>query len=311
LVTGCAGFIGYHLCRKLLDKGFEVYGIDNLSRGLKERVNELANLGLKFHRGDVRDYNFINDIVSKVDVVVHLAALISVEESFKEPILYNDVNVNGTINLVLASIRNKVKSIIYASSAAVYGNPLCLPIDENHPLNPLSPYGVSKLAGEYYVKLLSERHDLRYVILRLFNVYGPGQVVNEYAGVIVKFIDRVSRNLPPIIYGDGKQTRDFVYVGDVVEAFIKAIELDVKGVFNIASGTEVSINELAKTILKLFNREHLGVEYAPPRPGDIRFSVADISKAVRVLKWSPRTGLREGLLECIRYFMEKKGLSLS
>ena len=311
MVTGCAGFIGYHLCKKLLDKGFEVYGIDNLSRGLKERVDELTDLGLKFYKGDVRDYNFINDVVSRVDVIAHLAALISVEESFREPILYNDVNVNGTINLVLASIRNKVKTFIYASSAAVYGNPIHLPINEKHPLNPLSPYGVSKLAGEYYVKLLSERHGLRYVILRLFNVYGPGQVVNEYAGVIVKFIDRVSHNLPPVIYGDGGQTRDFVYAGDVVEAFIKAIELDVKGVFNIASGIEVSINELAKTVLKLFNREYLGVVYAPPRPGDIRFSVADISKAVRVLKWRPRMSLREGLLKCIRYFMEKKGLNLS
>ena len=303
LVTGSAGFIGYHLCRKLLDIGLEVYGIDNLSRGLKERVNELVNLGLKFYRGDVRDYNFINNIVSKVDVVVHLAALISAEESFKEPILYNDVNVNGTINLLLASIRNKVKSIIYASSAAVYGNPIRLPIDENHPLNPLSPYGVSKLAGEYYVKLLSERHGLRYVILRLFNVYGPGQTGE---GAIQIFIKRALKNEDIYIYGDGNQIRAWCYVDDFADGLLRTIE-DPKAIgesFNIGNARVVTtIYGLAQAVCRILESKSK-IIFKPPLSADIELRIPSVEKANKILGFKAKVGLEEGVLKTAKWIKE-------
>jgi len=299
LVTGCAGFIGYHLCRRLLSEGYEVHCIDNLCRGIKERVNELISMGLKFYKIDVRDYTSILKLPN-FDAIIHLAALINVEESFREPILYNEVNVNGTLNLIMTAIKWRVSSFIYASSAAVYGNPKYLPIDENHPTNPLSPYGASKLASEYYIKSILGHYNIRYVILRLFNVYGPGQVANEYASVIVKFIDRVSRGLPPIIYGDGHQTRDFIYIDDVVSAIISSLRTNVQGVFNIASGKAIKIKDLAEMILDLYGKRYLGIIYTKPRPGDIKYSVANIDKAIKNLKWSPKTSLRNGLKNCIK-----------
>jgi len=300
VVTGALGFIGHHLCIGLAKEGYKVLGIDNLSRGRRERIDLLRNHGVNVILADIRDPSNIMRVFQefKPKIVMHLAALISVDESFEKPLLYEDVNVRGTINIILASNKISAWRIIYASSAAVYGNPIKLPIDEEHPLRPLSPYGVSKLAGEMYVKTIFNGEG-GYVILRLFNVYGLGQNP-EYAGVITKFMERLERKLPPIIYGDGTQTRDFIHVLDVVEAFIKAIEVNESNVvLNIGTGKQTSIKELAYTMIKLYGLD-LQPIYAPPRKGDIKHSYADISKAKKILKWEPRISLEDGLRMLIR-----------
>lgn len=300
VVTGALGFIGHHLCIGLAKRGYKVLGIDNLSRGKRERIDLLKNHGVNVVLTDIRDCSNIVKVFQefKPEIVMHLAALISVDESFKKPLLYEDVNVRGTINIVLASNKTNVWRIVYASSAAVYGNPVRLPIDEEHPLKPLSPYGVSKLAGEMYIKTIFNGEG-GYVILRLFNVYGLGQNP-EYAGVITKFMERLERRLPPIIYGDGTQTRDFIHVLDVVEAFIKAIEVNEPNiVLNIGTGKPTSIRELAYTMIKLYGLNIQPI-YAPPRKGDIKYSYANISKAKKILKWEPRISLENGLRILIR-----------
>ena len=299
LVTGVAGFIGSHLCSSLLSRGFEVWGLDDLSRGDRGRVRELEELGLRFVRVDIRDRVEVERVLREVRPVgvAHLAALISVPESFEKPDLYMAVNVEGTRNLVLAASEVGVERFVYASSAAVYGNPIRLPIDEDHPTKPISPYGKSKLLGEKCV--LNEFRGSAFS-LRLFNVYGRGQNP-EYAGVITKFLERVSRGEPPIIYGDGEQTRDFVYVGDVVDAFIRALTSSLRGayVFNIGTGNAVTINQLAGMIIKLagLNVEPIHVD---PRPGDIRHSYADISRTKKVLGWQPKISLEEGLKRLLK-----------
>ena len=272
---------------------------DNLSRGDRDKVKELEEIGLKFVRVDIRDHDEIEKVLQEIRPVgvAHLAALISVPESFEKPNLYMAVNVEGTRNLVSAANEVGVERFVYASSAAVYGNPVRLPIDEDHPTKPISPYGESKLLGEKCV--LNEFRRSAFS-LRLFNVYGRGQSP-EYAGVITKFLERVSHGEPPIIYGDGEQTRDFIYVGDVTDAFIQALTSNLQGtyIFNVGTGNAVTINQLAKIIIKLAG---LNIEpiHADPRPGDIRHSYADISKIKNILGWQPKTSLEEGL----RYLVE-------
>lgn len=295
LVTGAAGFIGYHLCRELLRKGFEVWGLDDLSRGDPARVRRLEELGMKFKRADIRAEAKVEEILreSRPDAVINLAALINVPESFEKPNLYLSVNAKGAEILVSAANRLGVEKLIYASSAAVYGNPIRLPIDEKHPLNPISPYGRSKLLGEEYS--LRRFKGRASISLRIFNVYGPGQSL-EYAGVIMRFVERLRKGEPPIIFGDGEQTRDFVYVHDVTEAFIQALISSLHGAhaINIASGKPIKIRKLAELMIRL-RRLNLKPVHAAPRPGDIKHSYADISKARRLLRWSPKIALEEGL----------------
>ncbi|MDW8021886.1 MAG: NAD-dependent epimerase/dehydratase family protein [Nitrososphaerota archaeon] len=301
LVTGAAGFIGHHLCAALLDRGFEVWGLDDLSRGVEKRIRGLKKLGLEFIMLDIRDRVGLVDAVSKIspDVVIHLAALTSVDESFRKPGLYRAVNAGGTENVVLAANEAGAWRLIYAGSAAVYGDPIELPIREDHPARPLSPYGETKLEGEK-IALTRFRGDGGAISLRLFNVYGWGQNP-EYAGVITKFIERVRSGQPPIIFGDGEQTRDFVHVRDVAEAVARASEAEISGseIFNIGSGKWIRIRDLARMVASLFGRD-LEPVYAGPRPGDIRRSYADISKAEKILSWSPKIGLEEGLSNLIK-----------
>lgn len=272
-----------------------------MSRGSAERVKVLEDAGMVFHRADAVDWAMVHEVMHHVkpDAIMHLAALISVEESIRMPGLYMEVNAEGARNLARAASKAGVRRFIYASSAAVYGNPINLPISEDHPTSPLSPYGLSKLMGEHYVasEFLGEE---RPVILRIFNVYGPGQNP-EYAGVITRFMERLSRGEPPIIFGDGGQTRDFIHVDDVVEAFIRSLDvpLDEALVANIGSGRPVKIIELARMMIRLYGLD-LEPAHAPPRQGDIRDSYADISRARRILGWSPRISLEEGLQKLIR-----------
>jgi len=292
LVTGGAGFIGSHLVKALVKAGHSVRILDNFSTGSLENLGDIAG-SVELVVGDVRSYDVVEKAVKGVDAVIHLAALIDVAESIEKPDLYFDVNARGTYNIAKAC--KGVSVLVFASSCAVYGEPVKLPVAEDHPIAPKSPYAATKVAGEAFIQAYSNLYDYRYAILRLFNVYGPKQS-KAYAGVIIEFIKRVSRGEPPIIFGDGEQTRDFIHVGDVVSAVMRVLTNEKAwGVFNIGSGKPVTINQLAKLILKLMNREDLEPVYAPPRPGDIRHSVADIAKARKVLGFEPRISLEEGV----------------
>ncbi len=292
MVTGGCGFIGYWTVKMLLGEGFRVRVVDNLARaGMLEGVRRL---GVEILKVDVRSYRDLLGAFRGAEAVVHLAALISVEESASKPILYHEVNTRGTLNVLKASVEAGVERVVYASSAAVYGEPCSLPVREDHPARPLSVYGASKLAGESYCIAFHSVYGVETLILRYFNVYGPGQNV-EYAGVIQKFVERVSAGRPPIIFGDGSQTRDFIHVFDVARANVRALSSRVKhGIFNIASGRKISIRELASMICEISGKE---VEpfYTEPRRGDVRRSWADISRAATQLGFEPEISLEEGL----------------
>jgi len=297
VVTGGAGFIGYWTVREFLRFGHEVRVVDNLSRASFSK--QLVEMGVELRRVDVRDLPSLKDALKGCDAVIHLAALISVEESAEKPELYHEVNATGTLNVLKASLEAGVEKLIYASSAAVYGEPEQIPVSEDHYTRPNSVYGATKLSGELYCRAFHKTYGISAVILRYFNVYGPGQS-HEYAGVISSFLRRVSRGLPPVIYGDGTQTRDFIHVRDVARLNRLALNLDVGfGVYNVGSGRGMSILELAKLVLRMAGISEEPV-FGPPRPGDIRHSVADISRVRRDLGFSPTISLEEGLRELLR-----------
>jgi len=298
LVTGGAGFIGSRLVERLLNLGYDVTVVDNLSTGKKQNLRE-ALRNIDFIQGDIRDKEVLKKATRGVDYVVHLAALISVSESVRLPNLYFDVNVNGTLALLNESSKAGVEKFVFASSCAVYGNPVRIPIGEDHPLRPLSPYAESKLAAERHCRMYSQRKALKTFILRLFNVYGPRQDHSQYSGVITQFVRRVSQNQPPIIYGSGEQTRDFIYVDDVVEYVVRTLGSEAEETYNIGSGKQTTINELAGLVTKIMGKPDLIPLHLPPREGDIVHSLADISKAKAILGYTPQTPLGEGLKEAI------------
>jgi len=296
LVTGGAGFIGSHLVKELVKSGFSVRVLDNLSNGSLENIRDALG-SIEFIKGDIRDKNVVEGALKGVDAVVHLAALIDVAESVEKPELYLDVNVNGTFNVARAS--RKVSAFIFASTCAVYGEPVRIPIGEDHPLSPKSPYAATKIAGEAFVQAYGNLYGYRPVILRFFNVYGPRQS-KAYAGVITEFVKRAASGEPPIIFGDGEQTRDFVHVKDAAKAIIKALESDnASGIYNIGSGVAITINDLAHLILKLAGKENVEPVHGPPRPGDIKHSQANINRAKKELGYNPSVSLEEGIREIL------------
>jgi UDP-glucose 4-epimerase len=296
LVTGGAGFIGSHLVRELVESGYSVRVLDNLSNGSLENIRDVLG-SIEFIKGDIRDKNVVEEALKGVDAVVHLAALIDVAESVEKPELYLEVNVNGTFNMTKAS--RKVSAFIFASTCAVYGEPVKIPIGEEHPLNPKSPYAATKIAGEAFVQAYGNLYGYRPVILRLFNVYGPRQS-KAYAGVITEFVKRATSGEPPIIFGDGEQTRDFVNIRDVTKAIIKALDSDnASGIYNVGSGVAVTINDLAHLILKLAGKENVEPIHGPPRPGDIKHSQANINRAKKELGYYPTVSLEEGIREIL------------
>ncbi len=300
VITGGAGFIGHNVALLLASDGYEVIVVDTLERASRQSVEKLKAEGVPILQLDVRDRVAIERAIRGADFAVHAAAYVSVEESLEKPELYMENNVLGTLSVARACLEAGVP-LLYLSSAAVYGDPEKLPIDESHPTKPLSPYGLSKLFGEEVLELYG-RHGLEYVIFRLFNVYGPGQT-SSYAGVITRFVERAVKRQALTIYGDGTQTRDFVHVRDVARAVELALKRKPFGEkINIASGRPVSINELA-LIVKRLACEDCRIEYAPPRPGDIKHSYADIRKAQSLLGFQPSISLEEGLRDLILSYM--------
>ena len=300
LVTGGAGFIGSHLVRGLLDRGDRIRVLDNLSTGSKAN---LAGLEIDFIEGDIRDAVVVQESIKDVNVVFHLAAFISVPGSMEDPLTCYAANLNGSLNVLMQASQVGVRRAVLASSAAVYGESESI-VAENYPLNPLSPYAASKLAMEQVGKLFSQSFSLETVCLRFFNAYGPRQSPDSpYAAAIPKFIQVMLAGEPATIHGDGRQTRDFVYVRDIVEAMLLAADGDsIDGrVFNVGGGNSVPIIELVE-ILQRFFPETLDPVFGPPRQGDLRFSEADISLAERALGYRPRIDLQEGLEITVEWF---------
>ncbi|MGQ9641967.1 MAG: SDR family oxidoreductase [Candidatus Bathycorpusculaceae bacterium] len=296
LVTGGAGFIGSHLVERLLKEGYSVVVLDDLSSGKTENL-DLRNRKLLFLKGDIRNKEIVTKALRDVEVVFHLAALVDVPFSVKNPLFVNQVNVCGSLNILEESIKNNVEKFIYASSCAVYGEPLYLPINEEHPTNPLSPYAVSKLAIEKYCQVFNKLYGIKTVSLRFFNVYGPRQKSDSpYSGVILRFIRLLRSGELPVIFGDGSQTRDFVYVLDVVDASYKAmICKQCVGEINVGSEKETSISELAKILMEKFGLKNVKPIFAEPRAGDIKRSWANIEKAKHMLGYKPFFNLKNGL----------------
>lgn len=298
LVTGGAGFIGSHLVDGLLARGHSVTVLDKLSSGTMDNLKtHTGKPAFRFIQGDIRDAEAVKRALAGVDAVIHEAAMISVPLSIKNPEFARSVNVDGTLTLLKASLGHGVKRFVYSSSCAVYGEQAGPPISENAPLKPLSPYASSKLAAEKNCLAFHEREGLETVCLRYFNVYGPRQTFGEYAGVMMKFLERLRSDQPPIIYGDGEQTRDFIFVGDVAEATLLALERKgVAGeVINIGTGEATSINELCEIFLAAAGNTGLNPINKSPRAGDIRHSQADIKKAEKLLGFKPRVSLKEGV----------------
>jgi len=308
LVTGGAGFIGSHIVDRLLDEGFKVRVLDSLSTGEKKNLAPHKNKkSFQFIEGDIRNFDLVKKTVKGVNAVIHEAALVSVTRSVENPLLSNEINVTGTLNLLKACVDAHVKRFVYASSCAVYGDTETLPNHEKLAPKPLSPYAVDKLAAENYAKVFHNVYGLETVSLRYFNVYGPRQKYGPYSGVISIFINRLLENKPPIIYGDGEQTRDFINVKDVVEANMLALSKReaVGEVFNISTGEAITINKLTETIQKLMGKTSLKPVHAEPRPGDIKHSYGDITNARRNLEYEPRVQLENGLSELVKSYSKQ------
>jgi len=305
LVTGGAGFIGSNLVEYLLNRGYEVTVLD------KARGGDLRNLSgflakIRLVKGDVREKEKVDEAVAGCDYVLHHAAVSLVGPTIKDPLQANEVNVKGTLNVLQAARENKVKRFVQASSAAVYGNSEGTLRKEDDGLAPLSPYAVAKLAAEYYAQVYYHLYDLETVSLRYFNVYGPRQdSTSEHASALAIFVSKLVRGEVPVIHGDGKQSRDFVYVEDVCEANLRAALTDNKNVpgsvYNIGSGRSTTIKELLQVIQKVVGVSE-GAGSGRGREGDVRFSRADVSKARRDLGWQPKTSLPKGIERFVQWY---------
>ena len=296
LVTGGAGFIGSNTVDELIRRGHDVVVLDDLSTGAAENLAKVKTK-IEFVKYSITDAAKLREACRGVDFVIHLAARTSVPQSMTDPGDTNRVNVDGTLNVLMAARDAKVKRVVFAGSTAVYGDTPILPTNENTPPAPISPYGASKLAAETYGQVFGRSYGLEFVSLRYFNVFGPRQDPSSpYSGVLSRFHAALLGGTQPIVFGDGGQSRDFVYVGNVVEANLLACEAkDALGlVINIGTGTRHTLNQTLASLEKITGRP-ASARYAPPRDGDIRDSQADISRARNVLGYNPRIGFEEGL----------------
>ncbi len=304
LVTGGAGFIGSNLAEKLAEEN-EVVILDDLSTGKIETIEELIKKDtVTFTQGSITDLDLLRKNFRDIDFVFHQAAIASVPKSIKDPRSSNEANITGTLNVLIAAKDAGIKKLVFASSSSVYGDTPLVQVSEDMPLNPLSPYAVTKAAGEFYSKVFHDLYDLQTISLRYFNVFGPKQDPDsQYAAVIPKFINAIMNDEQPVIYGDGEQSRDFIFVKHVVEANILACESGMTGVFNIANGKRITINQLVSMINEILGK-NIEPVYTEPVSGDIKHSMADISKA-RSIGYKPESDFKKELRETISWFSRK------
>jgi len=306
LITGGAGFIGSHLCEKYTKEGHTVICLDNFMSGNLTHIRHLLDYrNFKLVKGDIRDFDLLEKIMRDVDVVLHLAAQIHVDRSYIEPKLTYDVNVMGTQNVLEVARMYDAKKVIHASTSEVYGSALYVPIDEKHPLNAPHPYGASKIAADRMCYAYIQTYGMDISIVRLFNVFGPRQRDVGYGGVISIFTRRVLSNVPPIIYGDGTQTRDYTYIKDAVRAYDLVLNHNepITEPINFGTGKEVSINDLADKIIELCGKKgEIEPVHVEPRIGEVKKLIADATKAKDMLGWEPKYKLEEGLKEFIQWY---------
>ncbi|MBI1933359.1 MAG: NAD-dependent epimerase/dehydratase family protein [Ignavibacteriales bacterium] len=301
VVTGGAGFIGSHIVEYWSNQNADVQVLDNLRSGFEKNLQGFKNV--TFQKGSITDKNFVNKVLEKAKYVFHLAALISVPESLEKPDECLDINVKGLLNVLDAAKNHGIEKVVHSSSAAIYGDDPRLPKDISMKPKPQTPYGITKLDGEYYLQMYFEQYGLPTTSLRYFNVFGPRQdPKSQYAAAIPIFVYKALKNEPITIFGDGEQTRDFVYVKDVVAAnVLAATSKNVTGVFNVANENAITINDLAKLIIKTTNSKS-EIIYLPTRPGDIKHSLASIKETRENLKFNPSHNLTSSLETTIKYF---------
>ena len=303
LVTGGAGFIGSNIVSKLLNEGFKVRVIDNFSTGKRENIKIFVN-DIELIEGDIRSLGTVEKAVKGVDYILHQAALPSVPRSISDPITTHEINTNGTLNLLDAATKNNIKRFVMASSSSIYGDIPELPKNENMTPNPLSPYAVSKLAGEHYCMVFNKLYNLPTVCLRYFNVFGPNQDPDsQYSAVIPKFIKAIMNNKSPVIYGDGSTSRDFTFVDNVVNANISACKYEqcIGNIINIATNTGITLNNLVEKINRILKKEIPAI-FESDKKGDIKHSLASIEKAKELIKYEPSVYFDEGLSRTVDTF---------
>ncbi|NEU30310.1 NAD-dependent epimerase/dehydratase family protein [bacterium LRH843] len=298
LVTGGCGFIGSHIVDQLIEQNYEVAVVDNLSTG---KIDNIPHEKVTFYECDIVS-DFLQKVVEdfKPTYIIHQAAQASVPVSINDILLDTDINIRGSVNIIDAARKNNVKKIVFASTAAVYGEPQYLPIDEEHPINPQSPYGLSKYTIEQYLKMAHHLYGLDYTILRYSNVYGPRQDANGEGGVVAIFADKLNRGETPVIYGDGEQTRDFIYVGDIARMNVLSLSSERFRLYNVSTSTETSVNQLFKNLIQIGGFETNCAIYKESRQGDIKNSVLSNKRMLEQLPCT--TTLKEGFVE----FIERK-----
>ena len=295
-VTGGAGFIGKHLIKSLLKNNHQVTIYEDFSNSDKNDIKDICKDGALLIIGSLTDYDLLEKKLKDFDFVIHLAAKIDILESIDNPEITNKINVEGTINILRACVKNNIQNIIAASSAAVYGNTKIIPVTEDSIPNPVSPYGADKISMEFYIRAFANTFNLNAISLRFFNVYGKGQS-NAYAGVITKFLQNIKSKTPLEIFGDGKNTRDYVFIDDLIHGILQAIK-NIQGqkgtIYNLASGTSTSVNDLALLMLKI-SKKNLEIIHKLSRPGDLLFSEVLLLKAKNELNYNPKFNLESGL----------------
>lgn len=308
LVTGGAGFIGSNIVEEILRRGHNVRVLDNFSTGRRVNIASFSS-DIELIEGDIRSLSTVYRAVDEVDFIIHQAALPSVPRSIADPITSNEVNITGTLNVLIAARDRGVRRVVFASSSSVYGNDPRLPKHEDMRPRPMSPYAISKLAGEVYCAVFDQLYDLETVILRYFNIFGPRQdPSSQYSAVMPKFISAMAKNRRVTIYGDGQQSRDFTYVENVVQANLKACEMEnlpEERIFNCACGNRISVLDMVLMLNRIMEKD-LNPIFADPRPGDVRNSFADISRAVNFIEYTPSIKFEEGLKRTVEWFLTNK-----
>ena len=301
LVTGGAGFIGSHLVKRLVGLGYAVTVLDDLSSGCMSNVQPVIKK-IRFIQGSINDQKKLSLALKNISLVFHLAAKPSVIRSVEDPFSCHETNITGTLRLLLAAQKNKVRRVVFSSSSSIYGNNPALPTSEDSPPAPISPYGLSKLAGEYYCRLFFQLYGMETIILRYFNVFGPQQNPDsQYAAVIPLFIKRMKQGIPPCIFGNGRQSRDFTYIDNVLDGTMLAAAAPRSAcshAYNIACNTRATVNHLAATINRIL-KTHIKPRYCAPRTGDIMHSSACITRAQTILGYMPSVSFEEGLQRTI------------